>query len=111
MRKAIFLFILVLGAGLGYLPARHEDWGVRVVMMVLGMLLGGAIGGALSQVGKRQRLLRRAPTEEELNPITGMGTSGRDLAANYWRDEGHPPFMKPPHSEYGNRMHDADKSL
>lgn len=111
MRKAVFLFFLLLGIGLGYLSARHEDWGVRMIMMALGALFGGAIGGGLSQIGKRQRLLHRAPTEDELNPIPGMGTSSRDLAANYWRDEGHPQFMKPPRPEHGNHMLDADKNL
>ncbi len=50
MRKAIFLFFLLLGIGLGYLPARHDDWGLRIVMMAVGALFGGAIGGGLSQI-------------------------------------------------------------
>jgi hypothetical protein len=111
MRKAIFLFSLLLGIGAGYLPARHEDWGVRIVMMALGALFGGAIGGGLSQIGRRQTKGRHWRTEEEIEPIPGMGSSGRDLAVNYWRDEGHPQFMKPPHAEHGNRMLDADKNL
>ena len=110
MRKAIFLFFLLLGIGAGYLPARNDDWGLRIVMMAVGALFGGAIGGGLSQVGKRRRRLP-LHAEEELEPIPGMGTSGRDLAANYWRDEGHPQFMKPPRPEYGNHMLDADKNL
>jgi hypothetical protein len=28
-----------------------------------------------------------------------MGVTSEDLAANYWRDKGHPPFMKPPESD------------
>lgn len=110
MRKAIFLFFLLLGIGAGYLSARNDDWGLRVVMMAVGALFGGAIGGGLSQIGKRQRRLPHQ-TEEEGEPIPGMGTSGRDLAANYWRDEGQPQFMKPPRPEYGNHMLDADKNL
>lgn len=111
VRKAIFLIFLLLGVGFGYLSARHDDWGLRVGMMAMGALFGGAIGGGLSQIGKQRHKLRPVPTEEELNPIPGMGTSSRDLAANYWRDEGYPQFMKPPHPEYGNRMLDADKNL
>ncbi len=111
MRKVIFLFFLLLGVGIGYLPARNDDWGLRLVMMAVGALFGGAIGGGLSQVGTRQR---RMPleTEQELEPIPGgLGTSSRDLAANYWRDEGHLPDMKPPRAELGNRMLDADKNI
>ena len=52
MRKTIFLFFLLLGIGLGYLPARHDDWGLKIVMMAVGALFGGAIGGGLSQIGK-----------------------------------------------------------
>lgn len=110
MRKAIFLFFLLLGIGAGYLPARNEDWGLRIVMMAVGALFGGAIGGGLSQIGKGQPRLP-LQTEEEIEPTPGMGTSGRDLAANYWRDEGHPQFMKPPRPELGNHMFDADKGI
>jgi len=110
LRKAIFLFFLLLGVGAGYLSVRDDDWGLRGVMMAVGALFGGAIGGGLSQIGKG-RSARRPPTEEEIEPIPGMGTSGRDLAANYWRDEGHPQFMKPPRPEFGNHMLDADKNL
>ncbi|QNP48595.1 hypothetical protein [Diaphorobacter aerolatus] len=112
MRKAIFLFFLLLGIGLGHLSARHEDWGVSVVMMALGALFGGAIGGGLSQIGKqRTAMRRRLLTEEEIEPIPGGGSSGRDMAVNYWRDEGHAPFTKPPRPEHGSHMLDADKNL
>ena len=48
--------------------------------------------------------------EEEIEPIPEGVHPGRDLAANFWRDEGHPPFMKPPRGlNMGNRMLDADK--
>lgn len=108
MRKAVFLFFLLLGIGIGLLSARNDDWPLRIIMMAVGALFGGAIGGGLSGIGKRQTEVRQWGTEEESEPIPGRGVSGRDLAANYWRDEGHPPFMKPPRSERGTRMLDAD---
>ena len=111
MRKAIFLFFLLLGIGAGYLSARNDDWGLCVVMMAVGALFGAAIGGGLSQIRKRQGRLP-LQTEEEIEPIPGgLGTSSRDVAANYWRDEGHMPFMKPPRPELGNHMFDADKNI
>lgn len=109
MRKAVFIFFLLLGIGAGYLPARDEDWGVRAVMMAVGALFGGAIGGGLSQIGKRQGCLP-LQTEEEVEPIAGgLGTSSRDLAANFWRDKGQPPFTRMPDAEPDKHMFDPDK--
>ena len=110
MRKTIFIFFLSLGIAAGALATRGDDWGLSVAMMGVGALFGAAIGGGLANIGKRQRLLALR-TDEEIDVIPGMGTSSRDLAANYWRDEGHPPFMKPPRPEHGNRMLDADKQI
>lgn len=110
MRKAVFIFFLSLGIAAGALATRGDDWGLSAVMMVVGALFGAAIGGGLASIGKRQRLLALR-TDEEIDVVPGMGTSSRDLAANYWRDEGHPPFMKPPRPEHGNRMLDADKQI
>jgi hypothetical protein len=108
MRKAVFIFFLSLGIAAGALATKGDDWGLSAVMMGMGALFGAAIGGGLASIGnaRRRHALR---TEDEIDPIPGMGTSSRDLAANYWRDEGHPPFMKPPRPEHGNRMFDADK--
>lgn len=110
MRKAVFLSFLLLGIGAGYQSASEGGWGLRTVMMAVGALFGGAVGGGLSQIGKRQTRDRHWRTEEEIEPIPGMGTSSRDMAANYWRDEGHPPFMKPSQGELGQRILDADKT-
>ncbi|MCU7370056.1 hypothetical protein PEC18_04025 [Paucibacter sp. O1-1] len=110
MRKATFLFFLLLGIGAGYLPARGDDWGVRIVMMAVGALFGGAIGGGLSQIGRRQSHRRRLMAEEEIEPISGGGGgSGRDLAANYWRDKGQPPFTRLPDVEPNKHMFDPDR--
>lgn len=111
MRKAIFAFFLLLGIGCGLLSTWNDEWGIQLVMMAIGAMGGSAVGGALSQIGKP---LRRFPlaTEEDLRPFPGgLGTTSRDRAANYWRDEGHMPFMKPPRPEHGSHMFDADKNL
>ena len=112
MRKAaVFIFFLSLGIAAGALTTKGDDWGLRVVMMALGAMFGGAIGGGLSQIGKPQPRRHRLMTEEEIEPIPGGGSSGRDLAVNYWRDEGHVPFTKPPRPEHGTRMFDADRNM
>ena len=110
MRKAIFLFFLLLGVGFAYLSVRNDDWGLQVVMMAVGALFGGAIGGGLSQIGKRQAAVPRMwRTEEEIEPIPGTGMSGRDMAANFWRDKGQPPFTRMPDAEPNKRMFDPDR--
>lgn len=111
MRTLIFLLCLAVGIGLGWLLARHDASALQIGMMIVGALFGGALGGALSQIGARKSGRRRLRTEEEIEPIPGMGMSGRDLAVNFCRDEGHPPFMKPPRPEDGIHMLDADKNI
>lgn len=109
MQKAIFTFVLLLGIGIGLLSAWNDDWAVRFVMMAVGALFGGAIGGGLSQIGKANCAVP-CESDEEMFP-GGSGTSSRDLAANFWRDRGHMPFMKPPRPEHGLHMFDADKNV
>ena len=113
MRKAIFLFFLLLSIGLGYLPARHDDWGLKIVMMALGALFGGAIGGGLSQIGKprAQSKARHWRTEDEIEPRPGSGMTGREIASNYPRDRGLPAGSRMPDAEPGEHMFDPDKII
>lgn len=90
MRKLIFIVFIALGALIGLIAAANNDWGTRFVMMGVGALFGAPIGGALARIGRKGRSL-----DWDENPLPGNGTSSKDLAANYWRDEGHPPFAKP----------------
>jgi hypothetical protein len=108
MRKAVFIFFLALGIAAGAMATRGDDWGLSAVMMGVGALFGAAIGGGLASIGKPQRRLGFR-TEEEIDPIPGMGTSSRDLAANYWRDRGSPPFTRMPDAEPDRHMLDPDK--
>ena len=90
MRKLLFIGFIALGALVGLFSAAMDGWGTRVVMIGIGMLFGTAIGGALTRIGGRAR-----NSKQDVDPIPGMGVTSEDLAANYWRDKGHPPFMKP----------------
>lgn len=100
MRKAIFITFVLAGTLVGLLAAAKDEWETRVIMMGVGALFGSAIGGALSRPGKRKPAVRR-----ERNVIPGTGVTSEDLAANYWRDRGHAPFMKPPDaSKDGNAI-------
>ena len=103
MRKTIFFSFIVLGTAVGLLASLSEEWPTRIVVMFLGALVGIAIGGGLSRV-RRQR---STGTVAEVPP--GDGTASKDLAANFWRDRGHAPFMKPPNAEPGRKMFDPDQ--
>lgn len=109
MRKIVFLFFLLLGIGAGYLPARNDDWGLRIVMMAVGALFGGAIGGALSRIGRHRPRRRVGRSTEELDPIAGSDMMGRDMAINYWRYKGLPPYSRMPDVEPDKHMFDPDK--
>jgi hypothetical protein len=104
VRKLIFIGCVALGALVGLLAAANDDWATRVVMMMVGALFGSAIGGALVALGRRTS----SPLHDNSN-IPGMGFSTEDIAANYWRDRGHPPFMKPPDAVPDKHMFDPEK--
>ncbi|MBA4175548.1 MAG: hypothetical protein C0505_03160 [Leptothrix sp. (in: Bacteria)] len=94
MRKLIFIGFLVIGALVGLLSAAHDDWATRTVLGAVGALFGAATGGAVTGLGRSKKAL---PLESDAIP--GMGVTSEDLVANFWRDKGRPPFMKPPEAD------------
>lgn len=104
MQKTVFLTLVVLlGGAVGLLASIQDDWATRVVMSMVGVLVGAAVGGALAH----RSGTKRGPELEDTNP--GMGTSTADIAANYWRDRGNPPLMKPPSPPPDQHIHDPDR--
>jgi uncharacterized membrane protein YeaQ/YmgE (transglycosylase-associated protein family) len=103
MRKTVFIALVLLGCAAGLLASVKDDWATRVVLSMIGALVGAAVGGALTH---RSGIKRRPDLEDS---IPGMGTSTADIAANYWRDRGHPPFMKPPSPPPDQHIHDPDR--
>lgn len=100
MRKLIFFGFVVISALVGLLSATGDDWPTRAVLVAVGALFGAAIGGAATQLGRSKKSL-----PWHTDPIPGMGVTSEDLAANFWRDKGHPPFMKPPEAESEPGIH------
>lgn len=94
MRTLIFIGIVAICALGGLLSAANDDWPTRMVMAAVGALFGTAVGGAVTRVGHSKKPLRW-----QQDPIPGMGVTSEDLAANFWRDRGHPLFMKPPEAD------------
>ena len=101
VRKLILIGFIALGAQIGLLSTAKDDWATRVVMMVIGALFGTPVGVALAREKRK-----RPPLKWEKDEIPGMGVSSEDLAANYWRDKGHPPFMKPTEVESAAQTHE-----
>ena len=88
MRMLAFLVLVLAGALAGWAIGQDEALATRLVLAAVGALVGAAVGGALLKIGRGQ--VSRSLTSE-------------DLAANYWRDKGHPPFMKPPEGDPPSR--------
>jgi hypothetical protein len=105
MRKLIFIGIVAVGALVGLLSAAQDDWATRMVMSAVGALFAAPIGAVLT---RRPKPTVVAPAWDE-SLEAGAVTSPKALAANYWRDKGHPPFMKPQEAEPDKHMFDPDK--
>jgi hypothetical protein len=105
MRKTIFLGFVAVGAAAGLIVALNADWTLRLVMMAIGTVVGLAIGGAVTGVGRRPKMPEHSGVDESY----GQGTSADDRDRNFWRDRGHPPFMKPPSAEPDRHMFDPDR--
>jgi hypothetical protein len=94
MRRLIFIDVVAVGVLVGLLAGANDDWATRTVLGAVGALFGAAIGGAVTRLGRSKKALLW-----ESDPIPGMGITSEDLAANFWRDKGHPLFMKPPETD------------
>jgi hypothetical protein len=98
VRLALFFAIVVAVAIAGFVTGIGEDTATRLVLAGIGSLIGAAIGGAVLKLGGT-----KGPNTSTGSPIPGAGVTSEDLAANYWRDKGHPPYMKPPDGEAPSR--------
>lgn len=92
MRAVIVITGVLAGSGLGLASSLDDGWGVRLVMIMLGAGVAAPIAAALSGLAsgmatKTQRL------DDDDSP---HGTNAESLTANFWRDRGHAPFMRPP---------------
>lgn len=74
-------------------------------MALVGALFAVPVGAVLA---RRRKSATQNLTVDEPFPSAGS-TSPRALAHNYWRDQGHPPFMKPSHAEPDQHMFDPER--
>lgn len=105
MRMLVFFCIVVIGALVGLLSAANDDWATRLVMASVGVLFAAPIAAVLARRPKAKLGLEAWDEASEI----GSPTSPKALAANYWRDKGHPPFMKPSEAEPNRHMFDPEK--
>lgn len=90
MRKLIFIGFIVAGSAAGLLSTLGDGLELKLFMMCLGALVGAIAGASLSRGGRGGRSMLHLD-----DPLRGLGSTAEDLGDNYWRDEGHPQFMKP----------------
>lgn len=105
VRKLISFGIVAFGAIVGLLSAAADDWATRMVMASVGVLFAVPIAAVLG----RKPMTSRKPDLWDDSSEVGMTTSPKALAANYWRDRGHPPFMRPSDADPDRHMFDPDK--
>jgi hypothetical protein len=74
------------------------------VMAGLGVLSAAPIAAVMI---RRGRSGSAGPDREDLN--FGQIATSKALSADYWRDNGHPPFMKPSEAEPDKQMFDPNK--
>jgi hypothetical protein len=98
MRLVLVAAVVALGAMIGVIAAAGDDTSTKVTMAFVGVLFALPVAALLAR--------RRKGAE----PIDTPGsTSPRSLSANYWRDRGHPPFMKPSDGDPDKHMFDPDR--
>lgn len=106
VRELVVIVVLALGAVTGLLSALNDDWGTRIAMVAMGVLFAAPLGAAIAFLFRAHPARTRNPSAHRM---TGEGTSAADLAANYPRDRGHPPFMKPPEGPPDKHQFDPER--
>lgn len=109
MRKLTSLFILALGALAGLIPTMQDGWGTRSVMLGVGVLFAAPFAGAVFFFGRKASGTKNTSATYPTVPA-GDGVSSDELAANYWRDKGYPPMMKPPEGHPDTHQFDPDRT-
>lgn len=105
MRRFIFIGCIALAASVGLIIGAIEgSWGLAILFGLKLSVIGMAIGALLSRIWRKSKYPEQEEGErdiadrEEWERLTRMGshdTSPEELAANAWRDKGHPPFSHP----------------
>lgn len=83
MRKAVFIFFILLGSAVGVFAALGEGTGLKVILGCIGAVAGAAIGGALARIG-RQRYRPMTDFDDQ----DGLTAILDEQAHNYWLDQG-----------------------
>ena len=104
MRKLVFISFIVLGAAVGLFSALQDAWGLKAVMMTIGVVVGTVLGGALTITGRRSRSRADVAFDDAFD-----GTPLEELDRNHQRDKNHSPLMKPWNAELDHHMFDPDR--
>ena len=85
--------------------SRRDDTSTKVTMAFVGVLFALPVAALLAR--RRKGSESGQLSDELLDP--SVSTSPRSLSANYWRDRGHPPYMKPSDGDPDKHMFDPDR--
>lgn len=104
MRLIMFAAVVAFGATIGAIAAAGDDTSTKVAMAFVGSLFALPVAALLT----RRRKGSSVQSNDE--PIDTLdSTSPRSLSANYWRDRGYPPFMKPSDGDPDRHLFDPDR--
>ena len=109
--KKVFIFVCIAtGVGIALFTTFFDEIEVKVVMSCIGAMVGAIFGCAVAGLfGKGGTHLKRLIPDDDNHAYVGTGVRPVDLAHNYWRDKGHPPFTDPHlEPERGRHMFDGD---
>lgn len=105
MRPIMFAGVVAFGATIGVITAAGDDNYTKAAMGFVGALYALPVAALLARRRKRSGLVQSSDERIE----TSGSTSPRSLSANYWRDRGHPPHMKPSDGDPDKHTFDPDR--
>jgi hypothetical protein len=103
MRKLVFFAFIACGAAVGGFSALNDGLGLAVVMMSIGTVVGLVLGGAVTG------LWTGTAGTHDSTPVDGYQAVSEERDQHYWRDRGHPPFMRPTDALPDRHLLDPDR--
>lgn len=105
MRWTLFIGVVCLGALFGVGATLGDDTSTNVGMAVVGALFATPVAAV---VARRRGATLHVDESGQSSEHAGS-SSPSALARNYWRDRGHPPYMKASDSDPDKHMFDPDR--
>jgi len=105
MRILIALVVGLLGPSAALILTTGFSWPVQMVAAAVGCMFSWPAAAAISGLARFQR----RQVSPERSSADEWVMSPRAVSENYWRDRGHPPFMRPPQAPPDHHQFDPDR--